>query len=91
MTPEQLEAVLKNSPLVLIVLIVLWQYRRDYTKIFKDSGSTTSQLISLFERVIVALNENKVETRENRLATQENTEVIKSLIHPNNGQRIQRK
>lgn len=77
MTPEQMEAVAKSSPLVLLILLVLWQYRRDFTKLFQQANKESIDMKKLLTEVVEALVGARNAIESNRKATEENTAVIK--------------
>lgn len=82
MSAEQLELLIKNSPLVAIILLILWQYRRDYLKIFKQAEDLSQEFIGILKEVVSSLERN-------RSATEENSRIILSLLHPDERQKIQ--
>lgn len=83
MSQELLEffrSVLVNSPLVAIILLILWQYRRDYSKIFEQSLITSKQLIEVITAVNSALQLNNIVTENNKRATEENTLILRKFV-----------
>ena len=89
MTGEQLVEVLKTSPLVAIVVLVLWQYRRDFIKIINRADETSKQFITLLERSVVAQEKSTTALEGNQRATEANTAIIQKLVY-NDGKKIQR-
>ena len=86
MSQELLEffrGVLVNSPLVFIILIILWQYRRDYSKIFEQSLVASKQLIEVITAVNAALQLNNIITENNKRATEENTLILRKFVDNN--------
>lgn len=83
MSQELLEffrGVLVNSPLVAIILLILWQYRRDYSRIFEQSLITSKQLIEVITAVNSALQLNNIVTENNKRATEENTLILRKFV-----------
>lgn len=89
MTAEDLTNLLKTSPLVALILYVLWQYRRDYINLFSSAQATSKELVDLLKTVVTALESVKASADANKFATEENTRVIRSLTNTSGHQRVQ--
>ena len=76
MSFEEVKELAKNSPFLLLILLVLWQYRRDYLKVIRNGEIRSSEFIELLKEVVIALNDNKN-------ATQENTATISRYFNDN--------
>lgn len=74
MSFEEIKELAKNSPFLLLMLLVLWQYRRDYLKVIHNSEQRSSEFIDLLREVVTALVDNKN-------ATEENTRIINRYFH----------
>ena len=88
MSFEEIKELAKNSPFLLLMLLVLWQYRRDYLKVIHNSEQRSSEFIELLKQVVTALVDNKNASLANKAATEENTRIIDRYF--NEDKRVQK-
>ena len=88
MTGEQLVEILKTSPVVALILLVLWQYRRDLVKVINKADETSQRFIELLERSVIAHERSTRALEDNESATKQNTAVIQRLVVLHESQRI---
>lgn len=76
---ELLQWGVTQGGLVLVVLVVVWSYRRDFQRVFDDERRKSSELLLALQASTTALTTHAEVLRENSMAAREQAKAMSEM------------